>query len=380
MGREVSGGAGDIETLASRAFSGLMGSVVVVENVPLASMTTLRLGGPARRLVAPDRVEDVIEAVHEIDAKQGRLLVVGGGSNLVVSDDGFDGTVLRMATRGLDVAEAGPGMRRVTAAAGELWEDLVARCVADGLSGVECLAGIPGLVGAVPMQNVGAYGQDVSETIVTVRTWDRAAGRVVDFDRAACGFAYRSSVFRGSDGHVILGVTFALRESGLSAPIRYAELARALGVAEGERAPLARVRETVIALRRGKGMVLDATDPDTASAGSFFTNPILDAAALDALRDRVKPLLKPAEAMPVFPEAGGRAKVSAAWLIERAGFTRGYAAGHVAISSKHALALTNRGGATTRELLALARTIRDGVKGKFGVTLENEPVFVGVTL
>jgi UDP-N-acetylmuramate dehydrogenase len=357
-----------------------MGSVVVVENVPLASMTTLRLGGPARRLVAPDRVEDVIEAVHEIDAKQGRLLVVGGGSNLVVSDDGFDGTVLRMATRGLDVAEAGPGMRRVTAAAGELWEDLVARCVADGLSGVECLAGIPGLVGAVPMQNVGAYGQDVSETIVTVRTWDRAAGRVVDFDREACGFAYRSSVFRGSDGHVILGVTFALRESGLSAPIRYAELARALGVAEGERAPLARVRETVIALRRGKGMVLDATDPDTASAGSFFTNPILDAAALDALRDRVKPLLKPAEAMPVFPEAGGRAKVSAAWLIERAGFTRGYAAGHVAISSKHALALTNRGGATTRELLALARTIRDGVKGKFGVTLENEPVFVGVTL
>jgi UDP-N-acetylmuramate dehydrogenase len=175
-------------------------------------------------------------------------------------------------------------------------------------------------------------------------------------------------------------VTFALRESGLSAPIRYAELARALGVAEGERAPLARVRETVIALRRGKGMVLDATDPDTASAGSFFTNPILDAAALDALRDRVKPLLKPAEAMPVFPEAGGRAKVSAAWLIERAGFTRGYAAGHVAISSKHALALTNRGGATTRELLALARTIRDGVQSKFGVTLENEPVFVGVAL
>jgi UDP-N-acetylmuramate dehydrogenase len=357
-----------------------MGSVVVVENVLLASMTTLRLGGPARRLVAPDRETDVIEAVREIDAQRGRLLVVGGGSNLVVSDEGFDGTVLRMSTRGIDVVEGGAGTRLVTAAAGELWEDLVARCVAEGLEGVECLAGIPGLVGAVPMQNVGAYGSDVSETIVRVRTWDRAARRVVDFDRAACGFAYRSSVFRGSDGHVILAVTFALPESGLSAPIRYAELARALGVAEGARAPLARVRETVIALRRGKGMVLDGADPDTASAGSFFTNPILEPTALGALRERVQPLLGPGQTMPVFPEADGRAKVSAAWLIERAGFMKGYAAGRVAISSKHALALTNRGGATTRELLALARTIRDGVQSKFGVTLENEPVFVGVAL
>ena len=273
-------------------------------------------------------------------------------------------------------------MRHVTAAAGEPWDDLVERCVADGLSGVECLAGIPGLVGAVPMQNVGAYGQDVSETIVRVRAWDRAARRVVDFDRAACGFAYRSSVFRGREGHVILAVTFALpvAPDSLSVPIRYAELARALGVAEGERAPLARVRELVIELRRGKGMVLDASDPDTRSAGSFFTNPILSAADVEALRERVKPLLGPGQAMPVFPEPDGRAKVSAAWLIERAGFTKGYAAGAVAISSKHALALTNRGGATTRELLALARSIRDGVKSKLGVTLENEPVFVGIAL
>jgi UDP-N-acetylmuramate dehydrogenase len=360
-----------------------MGSVVVVENVPLASMTTLRLGGPARRVITPDREADVIEAVHEIDAQQGRLLVVGGGSNLVVSDDGFDGTVLRMATRGIDVTNAdAAGVRHVTAAAGEPWDDLVARCVADGLSGVECLAGIPGLVGAVPMQNVGAYGQDVSETIVAVRAWDRAGRRVVDFDRAACGFAYRSSVFRGREGHVILAVTFALpvAERRLSVPIRYAELSRALGVAEGERAPLARVRELVIELRRGKGMVLDAADPDTASAGSFFTNPILAAADVEALRERVKPLLGPGQMMPVFPEPDGRAKVSAAWLIERAGFTKGYAAGRVAISSKHALALTNRGGATTRELLGLARSIRDGVKTKLGVTLENEPVFVGIAL
>jgi UDP-N-acetylmuramate dehydrogenase len=367
------------ETLASRAFSGLMGSVVVVENVPLASMTTLRLGGPARRTITPDREQDVIEAVQEIDAEQGRLLVVGGGSNLVVSDDGFDGTVLRMATRGIDVTNAGEA-RHVTSAAGESWDDFVARCVSDGLAGVECLAGIPGLVGAVPMQNVGAYGQDVSETIVRVRTWDRTQRRVVDFDRGACGFAYRSSVFRGREDHVILAVTFALPANGLSAPIRYAELSRALGVREGERAPLAHVRETVIALRRGKGMVLDASDPDTTSAGSFFTNPILEAAELAALRERVKPLLAAGQTMPVFPEADGRSKVSAAWLIERAGFAKGHASGAVAISSKHSLALTNRGGATTRELLTLARAIRDGVKAKLGVTLENEPVFVGVAL
>jgi UDP-N-acetylmuramate dehydrogenase len=356
-----------------------MGSVRVVENVPLASMTTLRLGGPARRVIAPDRDEDVTAAVAEIDANGGRLLVVGGGSNLVVGDDGFDGTVLRMATKGISSTSV-TGDVHVTVAAGERWDDLVARCVADGLSGVECLAGIPGLVGAVPMQNVGAYGQDVSETIASVRTWHRATRRVVDFDRAACKFAYRKSVFRGREDHVILGVTFALAKDERSAPIRYAELARALGVGEGERAPLAQVRETVIALRRGKGMVLDASDADTTSAGSFFTNPILTAPEVAALRARVASALGEGVTIPLFPEADHRTKVSAAWLIERAGFTKGYTAGRVAISSKHALALTNRGHATTAELLALARTIREGVHAKFGVTLENEPVFVGVTL
>ena len=360
-----------------------MGSVRVVENVPLSSMTTLRLGGPARRLIAPDREAEVIDAVSEVDGKQERLLVLGGGSNLVVSDDGFDGTVLRMTTRGFDVVSSVSGGDErvlVTAAAGEPWDELVTRCVVEGLSGLECLGGIPGLVGAVPMQNVGAYGQDVSETIVRVRTWDRAARRVVDFDRAACQFAYRSSVFRGREGHVILGVTFALARSTAGAPIRYAELARALGVKEGERAPLAKIRETVVALRRGKGMVLDDADLDTRSAGSFFTNPILGASDLAQLQERVKTLLSPGQSMPVFPEADGRAKVSAAWLIERAGFGKGYAAGPVAISSKHALALTNRGNATTRDLLALARTIRAGVQSKLGVTLENEPIFVGVHL
>lgn len=359
-----------------------MGSVRVVENVPLSSMTTLRLGGLARTLIAPDREQELVEAVRAIDAAEGRLLVVGGGSNLVVGDDGFDGTVLRMATRGFDVVTSSGTDERVhvTAAAGEPWDELVTRCVDGGLSGVECLAGIPGLVGAVPMQNVGAYGQDVSETIVRVRTWDRAARRIVDFDRAACGFAYRSSVFRGRDGHVILGVTFALAKSASGAPIRYAELARALGVKEGDRAPAARIRETVVALRRGKGMVLDDTDLDTASAGSFFTNPILGAIEIERLRERVAAILGAGESIPVFPEPSGRSKVSAAWLIERSGFTKGHAAGPVAISSKHALALTNRGNATTHDLLALARAIRAGVHAKFGVTLENEPVFVGVAL
>ena len=385
MGRGTRGsGKGIGETLASRALPGLMGSVRVVENLPLASMTTLGLGGPARRVIAPDREDDLIDAVREIDANRGRLLVVGGGSNLVVGDDGFDGTVLRMSTRGVEsespTAPGGRPVRHLTALAGEPWDDLVARCVADGLTGVECLAGIPGLVGAVPMQNVGAYGQDVSETIVGVRAWDRVAGRVVEIDHASCGFAYRNSVFRGRDDRVILSVTFALQEGTESAPIRYAELARALGVREGDRAPLARVRETVIALRRGKGMVLDPADPDATSAGSFFTNPILDAEGVARLRARVAAELGADAALPVFPETDGRSKVSAAWLIERAGFPKGHAMGPVAISSKHALALTNRGGATTEDLLALARAIRDGVKAKFGVTLDNEPVFVGVTL
>jgi UDP-N-acetylmuramate dehydrogenase len=350
-------------------------------DAPLAPLTTFRLGGPARRLVTAETTEEVIEAARSVDAEGDPLLVLGGGSNLVVSDEGFRGTVLRMATRGRAVRAVTEEAERVlvTAQAGEPWDDFVGAAVDDGLVGVECLAGIPGLVGAVPMQNVGAYGQDVSETIVRLRAWDRAEGTVVTIDREACRFAYRSSVFRGKDRHVILDVTFALERSAESRPIRYAELARALGVAEGSRAPLATVRSTVVELRRKKGMVLDASDADTTSAGSFFTNPILSSTELETLRERTKDL---AAKLPVFPEPDGRTKVSAAWLIEQAGFAKGFAgeSGRAAVSRKHALALTNRGGATTAELVALARRIRDGVRARFGVTLENEPVFVGVTL
>jgi UDP-N-acetylmuramate dehydrogenase len=352
----------------------------IERDAPLGPLTTLGLGGPAARLVTADREADVLDVVRQVDGERGRLLVLGEGSNLVVADAGFDGTVVRMASRGVSTMPDPTSEKvLVTAQAGEVWNDFVLAMVGQGLAGVECLAGIPGLVGAVPMQNVGAYGQDVSETIVTVRAFDRADGRVVTIDRAGCNFAYRSSSFRGRDRHVILAVTFALTRSAESRSVRYAELARALGVSEGGQAPLETVSRTVRELRRSKGMVVDPADRDTASAGSFFTNPILDAVALERLRGRVAGTVGK---LPVFPEPDGRSKVSAAWLIEQAGFAKGFLGdgGRVGVSTKHALALTNRGGATTAELLALARRIRDGVRERFGVTLENEPVFVGVEL
>lgn len=345
----------------------------VVDHTPLAPLTTIRLGGVARRLVHVERESELCAAVRELDQRQEPLLVLGGGSNLVIGDDGFPGTAVRIATRGRSALRDGDRVL-VTAQAGEPWDDFVKNAVDEGLAGVECLAGIPGLVGATPMQNVGAYGQDVSDTIVSLRAWDRERNEIVTFDRAACAFAYRSSIFRGKHRHVIVEVTFALTPGGQSRPIRYAELSRGLGIAEHATAPVATVRDIVIALRRKKGMVLDAADPDTVSAGSFFTNPILDRAALAAFQARTEGLVPP-----TFPEPDGRSKVSAGWLIEAAGFTKGYGAGRVGVSSKHALALVNRGGSTA-ELLDLARTIRAGVHARFGVTLENEPVFVGVSL
>jgi UDP-N-acetylmuramate dehydrogenase len=342
--------------------------------VRLSELTTLRLGGPAARYVEAATEDEVVDVVREADRTGEPLLVLAGGSNVVIADEGFPGTVLRIATRGV------VGDRvALEAAAGEQWDPLVARCVADGVEGVECLAGIPGSVGATPIQNVGAYGQEVAETIVGVRVLDRARGVVEELDPAACAFTYRSSAFKRHPGRwVVLSVRFALRASELSAPIRYAELARALDVELGDRAPLAEVREAVLALRRRKGMVLDAADPDTFSAGSFFTNPILDADAFATLRARVTDRLGPDARPPSWPETDGRVKTSAAWLIERAGFHRGHGepAG-IAISSKHTLALTNRGAGTTAQLVALAREIAGGVREAFGVELTPEPVLVG---
>jgi UDP-N-acetylmuramate dehydrogenase len=326
----------------------------------LAELTTLRLGGPARELVEARTEAEVVEAVR------GAALVLAGGSNVVIADDGVPGTVVRIATRGVERDGA-----RLTVAAGEDWDALVATCVAAGLQGFECLSGIPGSVGATPIQNVGAYGQEVSETVESVRVYDRETGDLVDMPAADCGFVYRGSAFKYHDRRVVLSVTFRLREAPESGPLRYAELARALDVPVGGVAPLGDVREAVLGLRRGKGMVIDPADPDSVSAGSFFTNPILDTESAGAL---------PPDA-PRFPTADGRTKSSAAWLIEHAGFTRGHGLpGPAALSTKHTLALTNRGGATTQDLLTLAREVQAGVLAAFGVRLEPEPVLVGVRL
>jgi UDP-N-acetylmuramate dehydrogenase len=325
---------------------------------PLADLTTLRLGGPADRLVEARTEAELVEAV-----RAGAALVLAGGSNVVIADEGVPGTVVLVRTRGIE-----RDGERLTVAAGEDWDPVVARCVADGLQGFECLSGIPGSAGATPIQNVGAYGQDVSETVEWVRVYDREAGEVRTMAAAECGFDYRTSVFKHRDRHVVLAVGYRLRESRDSGPLRYAELARRLDVPIGGRAPLADVREAVLALRRGKGMVIDPADPDSVSAGSFFTNPILAPERFAAL---------PGDP-PAFPEPDGRIKTSAAWLIERSGFGRGHGDGRVGISGKHTLALVNRGGATTAELVALARGIAAGVRETFGVELVPEPVLVGI--
>ena len=341
----------------------------------LADHTTLRLGGPAARWVTARTEREVVAAVAEADAAGEPVLVLGGGSNLVVADDGFDGCVVEVATSGISADADDPedlaclGAVTVTVAAGESWDGLVALAVDKGWVGIEALSGIPGLVGATPIQNVGAYGQEVSQTIARVRTWDRRAREQRTFTAGECGFGYRTSRFKEETGrYVVLEVDYLMRQATLGAPVAYAELARTLGVAVGERAPLREVREAVLGLRRGKGMVLDPADHDTWSAGSFFTNPFVDP-------DRVP------EGAPAYPQPDGRVKTSAAWLIERAGFGKGYGAGGaVSLSTKHTLALTNRGGATTDELLALAREVRDGVRAAYGIELVNEPVLVGCAL
>lgn len=343
-------------------------------DVPLAPLTTLRLGGPARRLVTVYDEAALVQVLRDTD---GPLLVLGGGSNVVLPDAGVDATVVRVAVHGLSAEVVGDRVQ-LTAAAGEDWDALVALCVADGLAGIEALSGVPGLVGASPVQNIGAYGQEVSQTITAVRAYDRTAGEVVELAAADCGFAYRTSLFKADkDRYVVLAVTFALEPGALSAPVGYAELARSLGVEVGQRAPLQEVRDAVLSLRRSKGMVLDAADPDTRSAGSFFTNPRLSPEQAQLLRARVAERCGPDARLPEWPDDDGRTKVSAAWLIERAGFGKGHFAGRAGISSKHTLALVNRGGATTAELLQVARAVRDGVRDAFGIELVNEPVLVG---
>ena len=339
----------------------------VRRGVPLAGLTTLRLGGPAARLVEARTAEDLVAAVRAAD---GPVLLVGGGSNLVVGDAGWPGTVVLIRSRGIAVRAAGD-TRVFTVEAGEPWDALVARTVADGCAGLEALSGIPGLTGATPVQNVGAYGQEVADTITGVTAYDREADAVRELTAADCRFGYRDSLFKHTDRYVVLRVAFALRASDKSAPLRYGELAARVG----EIAPIADVRAAVLERRRGKGMVVDDADPASWSAGSFFTNPVLGPAEVAAFEAR----LEPGTRYPSWPAGDGR-KLSAAWLIERAGFTKGYGGKAVRVSGKHTLALTHRGGGSTADLVALAREVRDGVADRFGVRLRPEPRLVGVDL
>jgi UDP-N-acetylmuramate dehydrogenase len=330
---------------------------------PLSEYTTLRLGGPARELVETRHWSEAVTALREAE---GPTLVLAGGSNVVVGDAGFDGTVVLL--RGGGIERVGEGLVRVQA--GQVWDGFVAWTVAEGLSGVECLSGIPGSAGATPIQNVGAYGQEVAQTIAAVKVFDRETGDIRDWSPSECGFAYRHSVFKHSERYLVLSVDFRLEESPLSRPVAYAELAKRLGADVGDRVPLAAAREAVVELRRGKGMVLDAADHDTWSAGSFFTNPVVGAAVLHDVADRA------GGEPPHWPAGGGRVKISAAWLIGAAGFEKGHRKGNVALSTKHTLALTNLGGATTAELLDLAGEVADEVEREFGVRLHPEPVMV----
>ncbi|MGN6088536.1 MAG: UDP-N-acetylmuramate dehydrogenase [Actinomycetales bacterium] len=336
----------------------------------LAGLTTLRVGGPARAVRVAESREELVAAVRELDAAGEPLLVVGGGSNLLVADTGVDGTVVLVRNRGLHIARDHGGHVEVTVEAGHPWDDLVAETLAERLMGLEALSGIPGCTGATPVQNVGAYGQEVAQVLTAVVLLERASGQVRDVPAADLGLAYRTSRLKGRNDEVVLAARFRLRRSRESEPVRYAELARALGVAVGDRAEAEDVREAVLALRRGKGMVLDPEDHDTWSAGSFFTNPFVPRELADRLP----------EGAPRWVQEDGRVKTSAAWLIEHAGFSKGYRRGRAGLSTKHTLALTNRGGATAAEIVELAREVRDGVRQAFGLDLHHEPVAYGVEI
>jgi UDP-N-acetylmuramate dehydrogenase len=346
----------------------------VAEAVPLAPLTTLRVGPTARRVITCTSTEQIVTTLRQLDAERPeQVLVLAGGSNLVISDTVTELTVVRLASDGLTIDG---DILRVEA--GAVWDDVVAAAIEHGLGGLECLSGIPGSAGATPVQNVGAYGAEVSDTITRVRLLDRRSGAVGWVPAAELRFGYRTSALKGADAPpaVVLEVEFALDRSGRSAPLRYGELTTALGVASGERVDPAAVREAVLRLRRRKGMVLDADDHDTWSVGSFFTNPVVTDELYRRLADRVD------GPVPHFPAPEG-VKLAAAWLVERAGFRKGYPGSDTAacrLSTKHALALTNRGDATTADVLALARTVRDGVRDVFGITLTPEPVLVGCVL
>jgi UDP-N-acetylmuramate dehydrogenase len=339
--------------------------------VPLAPFSTLGVGGAARWFARAESVEDVAAAHRWCEERHSPLFVLGGGSNLVIADEGIDGLVLQIALRGVDVAQI-DNDTFVTAAAGEPWDAVVSDVVARGLAGLECLSGIPGSVGGTPIQNVGAYGQDVAGTIHEVVAFDREAGWLVPLPAAACGFDYRSSRFKREDAgrFIVCAVTFRLRAGAGAAT--YPDVIRYLEGSGIGPASVSDVRNAVLAIRRGKGMVLDASDADTRSVGSFFMNPVVsrEMHASIAAAESSGPV-------PGFAQASGDVKIPAAWLIERSGFSKGYQHGRVGLSSKHPLAIVNRGGATARDVLDLSVRIKRGVADRFGIWLRPEPMFVG---
>ncbi len=345
---------------------------VIRENVRLAPYTTLRMGGIARYFADIDHEDQLREALYFAERHALPVFVLGGGSNVLIADSGFSGVVIHIVNKGVTFHKPKPGGVLVTAAAGEDWDKFVAQCVARDFAGLECLSGIPGLVGGTPIQNVGAYGQEVSATIVAVRAFDRPANRVVEMTNAECQFSYRASVFNTTarDRYIVLNVTYRLTPHGEPA-VRYADLQKYF--ASHKTPPtLPEVRAAVLAIRAGKGMVIVPNDPDGQSAGSFFRNPIVTPEIFSQV-EAIAP-----EPVPHFATAQGQIKIPAAWLIEKAGFAKGYEQGRVGISSKHSLALINRSNATARELLTLVEQIQKQVQERFGIALEPEPVWVGI--
>lgn len=335
----------------------------------LAPLTTLRVGGPARFFVEADSEERVVAAFNFARENRLPVFILGGGSNLLIADEGFDGLVIKIALKGI-TSERSLSREVITAGAGEDWDNFVAQCMNRDLAGFECLSGIPGSVGGTPVQNVGAYGQEVSETIVSVRCLDREDLSVVDLSNKDCAFAYRTSIFNTTmrERYVVLSVTFSL---GVGEPpkIAYKDLREYFG----DRQPtLAETRDAIIRIRAAKSMVIDPADPNSRSAGSFFKNPMVSAEKLAEIEDLVKD-----ETVPHFPAGKELTKIPAAWLIEKAGFHKGFCLGNAGISTNHSLALINRGGATAAEILKLKNLIVDGVFSKFEINLLPEPVFVG---
>lgn len=337
----------------------------------LSGYTSLRVGGPAQRFIHAHTESELIDAVREADKNGIPILIIGGGSNVLIGDQGFPGTVIRVETRGnsyqFDACSGG----MITVNAGENWDEFVQWIIDKGFADLETLSGIPGTVGGAPIQNIGAYGHEVCEVIARVRTWDRKINGIKTFTNQDCEFGYRTSRFkREKDRYVVLDVSFQLRKGELSLPIKYQELATYLGVQLGERAPVADVRKAVLALRAVKGMLLNESDPDSWSAGSFFVNPILSPVQASQL---------PLEA-PRWPQPDGRIKTSAAWLMEHAGVKKGEVHEGARVSSKHVLALVNSGNAKASDIAQLARSAREQVRKVFGITLEPEVHFVGLSL